>query len=475
MSDDVRPNPRPTPRSADGTPAGSTRRTSGAGPRPRPAGAPPRPGAKPQARSAPSASRRPAAPRPPAGAPDSEPTQAVAVARERVLVGAGAPVASSAPSVFALDDAGPAPIDLDAPGDWVRVPRTSSLARRALVLFVVFGLVTAVAGISVGRWLHGQVHPPGDHGAPVLFTIEQGQATNTVASNLAAKKVIANATVFRYWLRRQGGDTTFQAGDYDLFERMDYPELLSALRAGPKPPVQIRVTIPPGLTVTQTKNLLLEKLPGFNDTEIDQALARSQISAAWAPGDMPWREGLLFPDTYNVDEDASANEFALLRRMRDQMDKVLRDLDAEGRAAALGYSVYDVVKVASLIEKEAKIDADRSKIARVIYNRLDRKMTLGIDATTRFAVGKINGEPLTVSDINTDNPYNTRKVAGLPPSPIASPSKASIEAALAPAEGKWLYYALTDEGGVKGAHTFATTQSEFNAAVRVCRDLGYCD
>jgi UPF0755 protein len=430
-------------------------------------------GDTPPARPAPSRRRAAEPPDRPAGV--TEPTQAISTfAPEPVLVGAGAPTGHAAASVFALDTPPADPVDLDAPAEWTRLPRRSGPGRRVLVVVLVLGIIALVAGTSISSWLDGQIHPAGPNGDPVQFTIEQGQATNTVANNLASRKVVANATVFRYWLRRQGGDTTFQAGDYDLFERMDYPELLAVLRAGPKPPVQIRVTIPPGLSIQQMRKLLLEKLPAFDATEFDQALARPQIGAPYAPG-VPWREGLLFPDTYNIDEDASSNEYSLLLRMRAQMDKVLRDVNAEQRAVFIGSNVYDVLKIASLIEEEAKIDADRAKISRVIYNRLSRGMTLGIDASTRFAVGKLNGEPLTVSDLNSDNPYNTRKVAGLPPTPISLPSKASIDAALAPAEGRWLYYVLTDEGGVKGAHTFANTQAEFNAAVAVCRGLGYCD
>jgi UPF0755 protein len=398
---------------------------------------------------------------------------------ERVLVGAGGPSQpTESASVFALDPVGPLvePIDLELPGEYVRLPRRSGWLRRVLIVVVVFGVVAGVSGAWIGGWLHGQIHPAGDHGAAVEFTIEQGQATNTVANNLTASGVIKNATVFRYWLRRQGGEQTFQAGDYDLFKRMDYPELLTALRAGPKPPVQIKVTIPPGLTIDQMQKVLLEKLPGFDPEELKRALLSPDLDPPYAKLPFAFREGLLFPDTYNVDEDASSNELALLKRMRVQMDKVLKDVNAEARAADVGYSVYDVLKVASLVEEEAKVDADRPKIARVIYNRLARSMPLGIDASTRYAVGKTNGEPLTVTDLASDSPFNTRKAVGLPPTPISLPSKASIEAALAPTpDAKWLYYVLTDEGGVKGAHTFANTQSEFNAALKICQQLKYCD
>jgi UPF0755 protein len=395
---------------------------------------------------------------------------------ERVLVGAGglAEVEPSRSSVFDLEALASHP-PAEPPGaEWVRLPSRSGPLRRALIVIAVVGTIVAVIAFSVIRWVDRQIHPSGPQGAAVEFTIEQGQTTNVVAGNLAEADIVGNATVFRYWLRRQGGDQTFKAGDYDLFKRMDYPDLLTALRAGPKPPVQFKVTIPPGLTVTQMATKIREQMPSFNDEELAQAFAQSRLDPPWAPPGAS-REGELFADTYNIDEDASGNEFAFLKRLRDQMDKVLKDVNAEPRAAELGYSVYDVVKVASLIEEEAKVDADRAKIARVIYNRLDRGMTLGIDATTRYAAGKVNGEPLTQDDLDADNPFNTRKVKGLPPTPISSPSKKSIEAALAPTpDQKWLYYVLTDDAGVKGAHTFANTASEFNAAKKICVEKGYC-
>lgn len=466
---DDRPNPRPSPRPTPPGPADATRATSAPPSRPavrrRQVGARrplPRPGRNDRASEVPAVA-------------DADATQAVEVfVSERVLVGAaGLAEPTEARSVFALDEPPPEPFELE--GEWVRVPRHSGWLRRTLIMLVVFGIVVGVCGVWTANWLHGQVHPAGDHGAPVLFTIEQGQATNTVANNLAGQKVIGNATVFRYWLRRQGGEQTFKAGDYDLFQRMDYPELLTALRAGPKPPVQIRVTVPPGLTTAQMQKVLLEKLPGFDAKELIEALKRRELDPTYAQPIFGLREGLFFPDTYNVDEDASTSEYALLKRMRDQMDKVLKELDVENRAKALGYTTYDILKIASLIEEEAKVDTDRPKIARVIYNRLAKNIPLGIDASTRFAVNKTNGEPLTVSDLASDSPYNTRKAAGLPPTPISGPGRKSIEAALTPAAGTWLYYVLTDDGGVKGAHTFATTSAEFDAAVRVCRQLKYCD
>jgi UPF0755 protein len=415
-------------------------------------------------------------PRPAAGGPaDGEVTPPT-----RELVGASA--SGGGRRSREVPAAAPAPYDaalLDEPADplydeeWVTLPRRSGPLRRAAIVLLVLGLVVGVTGVSALRWVNREIHPPGDHGDAVEFTIQQGDTTNVTANNLAKADVIGNATVFRYWLRRQGGAQTFKAGDYDLFQRMDYPELLTALRAGPKPPVSIQVTVLPGLTLAQMKVRLLDAMPGFDAAELDQALGRTELDKPWITArnldGTQIREGVLFPDTYSLDEDSASNEYALVKRMSDQMDQVLTDLDAQAKAEELGYSIYDVIKVASLIEEEAKIDADRPKIARVIYNRLAKNTPLGIDATTRYAVGKVAGEPLLQSDLDSDSPYNTRKVAGLPPTPISLPTKASLQAALNPTPNeKWMYYVLTNEGGVQGAHRFVTTAKEFEAAKQVC-------
>jgi UPF0755 protein len=127
--------------------------------------------------------------------------------------------------------------------------------------------------------------------------------------------------------------------------------------------------------------------------------------------------------------------------------------------------------IASLIEEEAKADEDRPKIARVIYNRIANDMPLGIDATVVYALG--GDRQLSASDLEIDSPYNTRKFKGLPPTPIAAPGRKSIEAALAPVAGDWLFYALTEENG-PGTHTFSVTLEEHNQAVAICveRNLG---
>jgi UPF0755 protein len=166
-------------------------------------------------------------------------------------------------------------------------------------------------------------------------------------------------------------------------------------------------------------------------------------------------EGLLFPDTYRVEQDD--DEASLLARMVATMDDIAGQAGLDQAEARTGYTPYEVLIVASLIESEASIPEDRPKIARVIYNRLEEGMTLGIDATVYFALGR-RGGGLTRSDLEVESPYNTRQVGGLPPTPIAMPGRASLEAAMNPEPGPWLYYVLSD---ADGHHAFSESYEEF--------------
>jgi UPF0755 protein len=147
---------------------------------------------------------------------------------------------------------------------------------------------------------------------------------------------------------------------------------------------------------------------------------------------------------------------------------VATDLQLEQRAAAAGRSVYDIVIVASMIQSETLLDEERADVAQVIYNRLAQGIPLGIDATIAYGLQK-NGNDLTVTDLQTPGPYNTRTQAGLPPTPISAPGEASLEAALAPTTGDLLYYVLESQDG---RHFFTASYEEFMAARQRCADAG---
>ena len=370
---------------------------------------------------------------------------------------------------------------------WVRHrPSIGPLPRWGIVLVLV--LFSLLVGYRLFLdWVSDQMTPVGLPGADVEFVIVEGWTTNDVVAALGDVGVIDNPAMFRQWLRcpkairwlidcDPGIDYSFQAGDYVLREHLSFPVAVSVLDLGPLPEEVIRVTVPEGLTIEQMIARLLRDMPLFEEEELRAALISDRLAWEHYPTDLPFRllEGLLFPDTYQLDEATVGDELGLLLRMHRQFLKVVADLDLVERAASLGLTPYEAVVVASLIEEEALLDVDRVRISRVIQNRLAAGWRLGIDASTRYAVGKTAGEPLDEVDLDTVSLWNTRVILGLPPTPIAAPGRASLEAAVAPEPGAWLYYVRTDEGGVMGAHTFAVTAAEFEVARRVCvqKDLG---
>jgi UPF0755 protein len=356
---------------------------------------------------------------------------------------------------------------------WLRRGRGTGPA----LLFLA--LVLAVGGFAVWRvasWARGQVDPPGEPGAAVVLELPTGSSTSGISAILEEAGVIPDATAYEWYVRLKGGPA-FQAGEYTFYENSSVWEALDVLRAGPDKvaqAVQIRVTVPEGLTFAQIVEAVdeTEDLP-FTGAQFEAELRSGRHASAYAPsaGELPEGaiepyEGLLFPDTYFLATDATAAE--LVDQMIGRMDQVMTDLGYGELGEESGLDAYDLLIVASLIEREARVPNDRAKISRVIHNRLAVGERLGIDATVVYTTGD---NEITAEDLATESPYNTRLVRGLPPTPIASPGRAALEAAIAPAPGQWMFYVLADESG---RHAFSVTQDEFLRDKARCQELGLC-
>lgn len=354
--------------------------------------------------------------------------------------------------------------------DWERLPRGTSTGFRVLVFAGVFALIVFVSGSFVKGWIDDQLDPPGGPGAEVEIAIPLGAATNDIVRILADEGIVANSTVFRYYLQyKDAGE--FQAGDYVFRENMAAWEALTVLEGGARIAETFFVTIPEGLTVDEMQAALLSQLPEFDPVELADAIASARRPEVFGDSRLVSDEGIFFPATYDVPEDLAADEAALLGRMVDAFDLVAGEADLARARRKVGVTPYQALIVASLIEEEAKVDEDRAQIAQVIYNRLEAGELLGIDATVVYALG--GDRELSQSDLEVDSPYNTRRFPGLPPGPIAAPGRASIEAALNPSGGDIFYYVLTEENG-PGTHRFTETFEEFQEGVRICieRELG---
>ncbi|MEY2418414.1 MAG: hypothetical protein QOG90_1094 [Actinomycetota bacterium] len=332
------------------------------------------------------------------------------------------------------------------------------VARAALVAVVAF-LVVLAAGFV---WFQRQVNPPGKPGALVNVTIPEGSASGTIAAILDDKGVISSARVFKVYLKIH--PASLKAGTYQLHKKASLGDVVGALKTGPKH-IFHRLTIPEGYTLKQIA-ARVGQLPGKSADAFMAAAKSDRVRSRYEPPNIHNLEGLLFPDTYFI-EDKDTEE-TILTRMVTTFDEVAT---TEGLSVgAAGHNAYETITIASLVESEGKVAADRPKIARVIDNRLNVNMLLQVDATVIYARGgrRPNGRVL-YSDLKVDSPYNTYQVKGLPPTPISSPGRAAIRAALHPADGPWLFYVKYQSDGT---HKFSVTLQEQNAAIADAKRRG---
>jgi UPF0755 protein len=335
---------------------------------------------------------------------------------------------------------------------------------RAFLGFLAVMIVLA-GGVLFGlRWYRSQVTPSGSQGPKVTVTIPTNTSTAEIGKILHKNKIIGNATLFRYYAQYKGKGG-FEAGRYEFPTNSSFDQVLSTLTKGAAVPDQNKVTVPEGYRIEQTADRIVEKLPGRSRDLFIQAATSGKIKSAYSPTGSLSLEGFLFPDTYTFN--LSDDESTVVSRMVESFDQVAEGVELAKSQELVGLSSYDTLIVASLIEREAKIDSDRAKISRVIYNRLKTKTALQIDATLVYALGGVTR--VLNEDLKKDGPYNTYTRKGLPPTPIASPGKASLQAALHPEVGDWLYYVVT---GTDGSHGFATTYKEHKANIKLAKQRG---
>jgi UPF0755 protein len=341
--------------------------------------------------------------------------------------------------------------------------------RNALIALAVLTVMALVAGWFAWSWAQGKIDPAGGPGEEVLVEIPEGTSTSAIGDILADEGVISDATVWG-WYTKLRDVPTIQAGSYRLRLDSSFSEAIDALAEDPLPPDSRLATVPEGLTQAQLAERLADPdkgVPGFTVEGVQAALADPSVRSPILPADQPLLEGTLFPETYAVEDDVTELEF--IQTMVTQFNDVATELDLEGRAAAVDLTPYEVVIVASMIEREAGTTEDGPKVARVIYNRMAAGEALGIDATSCYPTGEF---PCQVDEaIAAESPYDTRTKVGLPPTPIASPGRASIEAALAPAEGDWRWYVVDAEAN-DGSSFFTNDYDEFLAAKDRCAEAG---
>ncbi|MDQ2631314.1 MAG: endolytic transglycosylase MltG [Actinomycetota bacterium] len=333
--------------------------------------------------------------------------------------------------------------------------RPAVLARVARHPFLIFAVIAGLFAL----WFLNSLFQPfhGDGSGRVQVTVPKGSSVSEVGDLLSEKGVIDNSTLFQVRVTLAGKRSEIYSGNFTLANDMSYGDAIDALS---QPPVKrtLTVTIPEGLTRSQAAQLVEEVgVPGDYTT----ATVKSKYldPADYGGKGAKDLEGFLFPNTFELKPNAPVEDLVQLQLL--DFKRQIKSVDMS-YAKSKNLTVYDVLTIASMIEEEAGVDSQRKLVAAVIYNRLREGMTLGIDATIRFATGNYT-EPLTESELAIDSPYNSRTNAGLPPGPIANPGLASIEAAANPAKTDHLFYVTTP--GACGKLTFTETEDEFEEAV----------
>ncbi len=354
-------------------------------------------------------------------------------------------------------------------------------------------IVAIIIAGAVGWWYLQRLNPPGDAGPVEAFTVVEGETLESLSQRLEDEGFVEDAGVFVQYVENKGG-LEIVPGFYELRPSDHVGNVMGRLSV---PPAQTSrsITFPEGFTIDQMARRV--------DTEFETLTAEGFLAAA-APGDytsqwMPPEgvtslEGLLFPDTYEVSN--ADTEAQVIDRMIGIMDRVGSQEDIVTKGAALGRTPYEILIIASMIEKEAKVPEDRARISRVIHNRLfvtqsnpdDEPFRLQIDAAVLYGRNQLGIAPDTpfseVRQIPSD--WNTYLLPGLPKTPIASPGRASIEAALNPAPNPppgdpicqdlpqpdqcfYFFYVLADEDG---RHVFAATGEQHQVNVDAAAAAG---
>ena len=362
----------------------------------------------------------------------------------------------------------------------VRVGKTLNkkiINRIALSFVVIFAFGAVIYG-GYQFWYLRQVNPPGDPAAAEIFTITETDDLVSVSKRLEQEGFIVNDSVFRSYVSSKGG-LDIAAGYYTLEPRDHVGNILRVLRTPPNETLT-KVTFPEGFTLQQMAQRIGEVVKSVNESDFltktgGTPAEISAVRSVYQPDAVTSLEGLLFPDTYLINGDQTATQVA--QQMLKLMERVGRQEGLDDSMNSVGLSPYEVLIIASIIEREAKVPEDRAKISRVLYNRLTLGMPLEVDATLLY---KQNPDLPFLELKAIDSPYNTYLYAGLPPTPIANPGRAAIKAALNPAPNPsagdpicreitdgspcmYIYYVLSDKDG---NHKFAATLAQHQANVQ---------
>lgn len=333
--------------------------------------------------------------------------------------------------------------------------------RRRLLLGAAAGVVVVVGLVAYAVvWYEQQVHA-GPPGARVVIEVTPGASADSVSAQLVRRHVVASTLALRIYYFFHG-TPVIGAGGYALRRNDSLADVRSNLAAGPD-----MLVIPPGFTVSETA-ARLSQLPGHDGSALLAAVDSRAVTSPYEPAGVSNLDGLLGTGDYVVGRRQSAA--SLLTTMVDRFDAEAAAARLDTKAAALGVTPYQAVIIASIVQKEGVYPQNVAKVSRVIYNRLALGMRLQMNSTVLYAENR-DGGPVTSADLALHTPYNTYLYTGLTPTPICFASSASLQAALDPASGDWLYFVLVSPDGTE-AFSATLAGQEANEQLAKSRGVG---
>jgi UPF0755 protein len=360
------------------------------------------------------------------------------------VAGGGDPAGTAAVSTGGV----PADAPLDDPGQPTRRRRHHPW-RIVGLLFVLVGIAVIVGGYF---WVQSEASPSGPLGPQVIITVPDGAGVNQIAASMAQKGVIGSTLAYRIWSQVHSIPAVV-AGSYAFNKNDSFVDADRVIAAGPN---VFPLDVPPGFTVSEVATRV-GQLPGHSQTAFQALASGGTVHSPWQPAGVTSLDGLLGTGTYVVVPGETDNQ--LLIDMVDRFDTEANSLNVTAGSAALGLTPYQLITMASIVEKEGVIQKNLGPVARVILNRLHNDMPLQMDSTVLYAQGR-DGGTVTSKDLQMQTPYNTYLNKGLTPTPICFPSRASLQAALSPPAGSWLYFVVVQKDGTEAfADTFADQQA----------------
>lgn len=351
--------------------------------------------------------------------------------------------------------------------------------KRRKIFIIIMAIVIAIIIVIVGGFTYYNVNlqAVSKNSETVDVTIEEGMNVSKIINLLNKNGLIKNTNVFKLYVKINKV-SNIQAGEYELNKNMDAKAIINKLKEGPKDST-INITFIEGKNMRWIASKIAEKTSNTEEEVFeklsDEAYLDKLIQKYWFLTDEIKNqniyyslEGYLFPDTYNFEKDVTVDK--IFEKMLDEMEEQLKPYKDEIEKSTI--SVHKILTVASIIELESSNDGDKANVSSVIYNRLNKNMSIGSDVTTYYAIKvDMSERNLTSKDLNTSNPYNTRgpNMNGkLPVGPIASVSASSIKAALYPTSTDYMYFVADKNGKVY----FAKTLEEHNKNIAYLKSQG---